>query len=268
MILVEFEVPMIPYSYNMVDMGGIDLVESSEPVPGLYLKIEEAANDCGDVVLYNWKFAGIEITPQYATILLGNPIVINGVINVYSNDTITITGIVPDPPVLIPLSVSENGQYSPLDYDAEGFSELSVEVLPVLEELTVTQNGIEYLPSEGHQGFSKVIVAIPETPPTVTVAVSGGYNGRAVVTMEQNGIQLFNAVADVPYNLVYTPNSGSAVVNGSPLSISIPTLPTNTSPLIINLSWGGTNKTVQFMHTGGNTSYGYGNQSTEVDFAQ
>lgn len=260
---------MIPYSYNMVDMGGIDLAEANGTiVPGIYLKIDEAVNACGDVVLYNWKFAGIEITPQHTSILLGNPIVINGAIQITSSDLITVPGLNPDPPVLIPFSVSENGQYSPLDYDADGFSELSVEVSPVLEELIVTQNGVEYLPSEGYQGFSKVVVAIPETPPTVTVSVSGGYNGGAVITLVNNGIQLFRAVGNSPYNSVYSPNSGSPVVNGSPLLISIPALPTTTSPLIINLSWGEINKTVQFMHSGSNTSYGYGNQSTEVDFAQ
>lgn len=258
---------MIPYSYNMVDMGGVDLIENSgEPVPGLYSRIEEAVNDCGDVVLYNWKFAGIEITPQYASVLLGNPIIINGVINVHSDDTITITGITPDPPVLIPFLATENGQYSPLDYDADGFSELSVNVLPRLEVLTATRNGVEYFPREGYQGFSKVIVAVPENPPTITVAVSGGYNGGAVVTVSYRGVEYFRAVADSPYNLNYTPNTGSALIAGYTLGITIPSLPTDRSPLIIQMSWADIDKTAQFMHTGSNTSYGYGNQSAQVDF--
>ena len=100
---------MIPYSYNMLDMEGIDLAEANGTiVPGIYAKIDEAVNACGDVVLYNWKFAGIEITPQYTSILLGNPIVINGAIQITSNDLVTVPGLNPDPPVLIPLSVSEN----------------------------------------------------------------------------------------------------------------------------------------------------------------
>ena len=260
---------MIPYSYNMVDMGGVDLIENSgEPVPGLYSRIEEAVNDCGDVVLYNWKFAGIEITPQYASVLLGNPIIINGVINVHSDDTITITGITPDPPVLIPFSATENGQYSPLDYDADGFSELSVDVSPRLEVLTATRNGTEYLPSEGYQGFSRVIVAVPENPPVLTVSVNGGYNGGAVVTVWRAQNEYFRSVGDSPYNLIYTPDTGSAIVSGATLEVSIPGLPTNKSPLTVLLSWNGVDRTVQFTHTGANTSYGYGNQSTEVDFGQ
>lgn len=129
---------MIPYSYNMVDMGGIDLVEvNGTVVPGIYEKIYDATNDCGDVVLYNWKFAGIDITPQYTQILVGNPIVINGVIQVTELDQITIVGVGPDPPeppepptpvVLVPLVVTENGTYDPADYEADGFSSVEVEV--------------------------------------------------------------------------------------------------------------------------------------------
>lgn len=142
---------MIPYSYNMVDMGGIDLVEvNGSVIPGIYEKIYDAANDCGDVVLYNWKFAGIEITPQYTQILVGDPIVINGVIQVTELDQITIVGVGPVPPeppepptpvVLVPLVVTENGTYDPADYDADGFSSVEVEVVPpvVIRDACIVQ---------------------------------------------------------------------------------------------------------------------------------
>lgn len=135
---------MIPYPYNMVDMGGIDLAEANGTVvEGLYAKIVEAANACGDVVLYNWKFAGIEIAPQHTSILLGDPIIINGVVQVTEQDLVTVPGINPDPPpppVLVPLSVTENGQYSPVDYDADGFNAVTVAVIipPVGKYLEVT----------------------------------------------------------------------------------------------------------------------------------
>lgn len=123
---------MIPYPYNMVDMGGIDLAEANGTVvEGLYSKIVEAVNACGDVVLYNWKFAGIEIAPQHTSILLGDPITINGAVQVTEQDLVTVPGINPDPPpplVLVPLSVTENGQFSPQYYDADGFSQVDVEV--------------------------------------------------------------------------------------------------------------------------------------------
>lgn len=126
---------MIPYPYNMVDMGGIDLAEANGTVvEGLYAKIVEAVDACGDVVLYNWKFAGIEIAPQHTSILIGDPIVINGAVQVTEQDEVTVPGInpeppePPEPPVLIPLEVDENGQYYPTDYDADGFSEVAVNV--------------------------------------------------------------------------------------------------------------------------------------------
>lgn len=190
---------MIPYSYNMVDMGGIDLAESNGTVvDGLYARITEAVNACRDVVLYNWKFAGIEITPQYTTILLGDPITINGAVQVTAQDLVTVPGINPDPPVLVPIEITENGEYSPLDYEADGFSEVSVEVstpLPVLVPIEITANG-QYDPSDYEAaGFSEVSVDVSASlltsltanqngiflPPTgydgfneVTVAVSGG----------------------------------------------------------------------------------------------
>lgn len=126
---------MIPYPYNMVDMGGIDLAEANGTVvEGLYAKIVEAVNACGDVVLYNWKFAGIEIAPQHTSILIGDPIIINGAVQVTEHDEVTVPGINPDPPeppeptVLVPLSVTENGEYDPTDYDANGFSIVTVNV--------------------------------------------------------------------------------------------------------------------------------------------
>lgn len=132
---------MIPYPYNMVDMGGIDLAKvSGTVVDGLYDRIIEAANACGDLVFYNWKFAEIEIAPQHTTVLMGNPITINNAIQVTEQDVVTVHSVSPDPPdppeppeppepkVLIPLSVTDNGMYLPEDYEADGFSSVDVDV--------------------------------------------------------------------------------------------------------------------------------------------
>lgn len=155
---------MIPYSYNMVDMGGIDLAEANGTVvDGLYAKIVEAVNACGDIVFYNWKFAGIEITPQYTSILLGNPIIINGAVQVTEQDLVTVPGINPDPPVLVNLTAVENGEYRPVDYDADGFGLVEVDVPfppPVLQRLDATSNGI-YYPPTGVDGYSPVSVNVP-----------------------------------------------------------------------------------------------------------
>lgn len=155
---------MIPYSYNMVDMGGIDLAEANGTiVDGLYAKIVEAVNSCGDVVLYNWKFAGIEIAPQYASILIGDPIIINGAVQVTEQDMVTVPGINPDTPVFVHLTAIENGMYRPVDYDADGFNLVEVDVPPtppILQRLDATSNGTFYPPT-GVDGYAPVVVNVP-----------------------------------------------------------------------------------------------------------
>lgn len=181
---------MIPYPYNMVDMGGIDLAEANGTVvDGLYAKIVEAVNACGDVVLYNWKFAGIEIAPQHTPILLGNPITINGAVQVTEQDFVTVPGINPDPPVLVQLFVTENGQYNPSEYDADGFSEVNVLVPdPQLTSLRVNENGT-FFPPIGYAGFNEVIVAVSGGASSnvesylkqITPKYSGGYEYKGYI---------------------------------------------------------------------------------------
>lgn len=156
---------MIPYPYNMIDMGGLDLAEANDTVvEGLYAKIVEAVNDCGDVVLYNWKFAGIEIAPQHTQILLGvGALTINTLIQVTEQDVVTVLGIAPPPPPVVPvepLNVSENGVYNATP-PASGFNPVNVAVpSKVLVSLSVTENG-EYDPSDyDADGFSSVIVNV------------------------------------------------------------------------------------------------------------
>ena len=181
---------MIPYPYNMVDMGGIDLAEANGTVvDGLYAKIVEAVNACGDVVLYNWKFAGIEIAPQHTSILLGNTITINGAVQVTEQDLVTVPGINPDPPVLVQLSATENGQYDPSEYDADGFSEVNVSVPgPQLISLTANENGT-FLPPAGYAGFNEVIVRVSGGASAdvesylkqISPKYSGGYEYRGYI---------------------------------------------------------------------------------------
>lgn len=111
MILVEFEVLMIPYSYNFVNMRGIDLSKISETdMTGIYSEIVEASNLCGDVVLYNWKFAEIEIAPQHTHIIIGDPLIINGSMLISSLDEISLPG---NAPLTTPLEAARNGVYNP-----------------------------------------------------------------------------------------------------------------------------------------------------------
>ena len=63
-------------------------------------------------------------------------------------------------PDLRPLSVSENGQYSPDGFD--GYSDVTVDVEPNLTSLNVTENGL-YLPESGVDGYDRVSVDVPTT---------------------------------------------------------------------------------------------------------
>lgn len=130
MILVGFEVRMVPYSYNMVDMGGIDLAEANgTEVPGIYEKITEAMNLCGDVILYNWEFAGISIAPSaYSILQQSNSILINGLIQVTELDQITVIGLPPPPVPVLSLEVTENGEYE-AEPPISGFNPVTVNVV-------------------------------------------------------------------------------------------------------------------------------------------
>ena len=158
---------MIPYSYNMVDMGGIDLAEANGTVvDGLYSKIVEAVSMCGDVILYNWKFASIEITPQYTQITLGDSeLTINTLIQVTEQDVVTVLGIEPPPPPIVPvepLSVTENGTYE-AEPPASGFNPVVVDVVSPVAPLNVTENGT-YEAQSPYVGFSPIVVNVGSAP--------------------------------------------------------------------------------------------------------
>jgi len=198
---------MIPYPYNMVDMGGIDLAEANGTVvDGLYAKIIEAVNACGDVVLYNWKFADIEIAPQHTSILLGNPIIINGAVQVTEQDEVTVPGINPDPPApptILPLNVDENGEYSASDFDADGFDPVNVLIPPpVISPLEATQNGT-FSPPSGVDGYAPVTVNVQTPSPVIspfeatqngTFSPPSGVDGYAPVT-----VNVSSGSSDVEY---------------------------------------------------------------------
>ena len=153
---------MVPYSYNMVDMGGIDLAEANGTVvSGVYERIVEAMNLCGDVILYNWKFAGIDIAPSaYAILQQTHSILINGLIQVTELDQITVIGLPPPPVPVAPLDVVENGLYE-AELPASGFNPVRVTVpSPPLVDGSAVENG-EFYPTEGAYGFRKFSVSVP-----------------------------------------------------------------------------------------------------------
>jgi len=165
---------MVPYSYNMVDMGGIDLAEANGTVvPGVYEKITEAMNLCGDLILYNWKFAGINITPSAYTVLQqANSILINGLIQVTELDQITVIAIPPPLVPVAPLEVVENGLYE-VEPPQSGFNPVQVSVperVPIIESIFITENGI-YSAPEGVDGYAPVTVNVSRESPIHSVSV-------------------------------------------------------------------------------------------------
>lgn len=125
---------MVPDKFNMVDMGGIDLIESQGvAVEGLYQKLVESITLCRYQCLYNWKFNGILIPPSYVeTELREDEVWINEGVSVDEEDVIHIYSIEPEPPAPI---------------------------LPVIEALQVTENGTYQAP-EGIDGYNPVEVSV------------------------------------------------------------------------------------------------------------
>lgn len=151
---------MIPYSYNMVDMGGIDLAEANcTVVPGVYEKIVEAMNLCGDLILYNWKFAGINIAPSaYNVLQQVGSILINGLIQVTELDQITVIGLPPPLVPVSPLNADHNGIYEAVP-PASGFNPVTVAVSA--SPLEADHNGI-YEATPPAVGFNPVSVNVPD----------------------------------------------------------------------------------------------------------
>lgn len=149
---------MIPYTYHMVDMGGIDLAEANHTVvEGIFSKIEDALDDTRILVLYNMYFSKIRIPPSYCNVgIEGGSIYINDSIEVSANDEITVIGVPPPLEPVIPLSVDDNGVYS-IEPPQSGYNPVTVNLQ--LSQLSVVDNGT-YLPDDPIRGFSKVTVDV------------------------------------------------------------------------------------------------------------
>lgn len=154
---------MVPDKFNMVDMGGIDLIlMQGEEVPGLYNRLVESIAQCRYQCLYNWSFDGVIIPPTYVEMEVeeNEDVTINDGVTVTQDDVIHIYTIEPPPPdpVIVSLIANENGEYT-VPEDVDGFNPVTVNVTPVIESKTITENG-EYSAGSGVDGFSPVIVNV------------------------------------------------------------------------------------------------------------
>ena len=189
---------MVPSTYKMVDLDGIDLAEvNGSVVPGIYNKVSSSMNSCRIAIFCNWKFADIVIAPAHVLISVDETggFLVNDLIAISQDDTVKLIGVVPEP-VLQELNVTANGEYLPPE-GVDGFSKVNAnvpDIPPVVEELSVTENGV-YTPSSGVDGFSRVNVNVPDIPPVVeelNVTENGVYIPEA-------GVDGFSRVSvDVP----------------------------------------------------------------------
>lgn len=180
---------MVPSTYKMVDLGGIDLAEvNGSVVPGIYNKVSSAMNSCRIAIFCNWKFADIVIAPAHVLISVDETggFLVNDLIAISQDDTVKLIGVVPEP-VLQELNATENGEYLPPE-GVDGFSPVNVnvpDIPPVVEELNVTENGV-YVPEAGVDGFSRVSVEVP-APIIVNPYIEPFYLGQSCVYPALNG---------------------------------------------------------------------------------
>lgn len=204
---------MVPDKFNMVDMGGIDLIMmQGEAVPGLYDKLMAAISNCRYQCLYNWMFNGVLIPPTYVQIEVDDgEVYLNEGVSVTSDDVIHIYSIEPAPPEpeIIPLLAEENGVYN-VPTGKDGFNPVTVDVpsyTPVINPLTVTENGI-YTPTSGVDGFSPVTVNVSSGSTVDICSVfTGSYGGNDAsiylvkLRMADTGITILEPL----YNLSFLP---------------------------------------------------------------
>ena len=95
---------------------------------------------------------------------------------------------------------------------------------------------------------------------TLIISVTGGYNGGAVIQAKLDGTVVYQATGDSPYNLNYTPSSGTFSTVAGDITIT-PSIANTTSPLLLQFT-GAITETQQVMPQGANSSYGYNYSNT------
>lgn len=190
---------MVPDKFNMVDLGGIDLIMmQGEAVPGLYEKLMAAISNCRYQCLYNWIFDGVLIPPTYVQLEdVDDEVFLNEGVSVTSDDVIHIYSVEPGPvdPEIIPLLAEENGVYN-VPAGKDGFNPVTVNVptqtilnftnseYPTAEEQILDVSGFSFLYSSsvpfGSNG-AKVNTRLGITDETAIASLqSRGWNANGI----------------------------------------------------------------------------------------
>lgn len=191
MIRAEWGDLMVPDKFNMVDMGGIDLIMmQGESVPGLYDKLMAAISNCRYQCLYNWLFDGVLIPPTYVQLEdIDGEVFLNEGVSVTADDVIHIYSVEPGPvdPEIIPLLAEENGVYN-VPAGKDGFNPVTVDVpsyTPVIEPITITENGIYPVP-QGKDGYGTITVNVEGGGMTETVLFTGDTAGTSDIVLSDD----------------------------------------------------------------------------------
>lgn len=117
----------------MIDLGGIDVIQSQGvAIPGLYQKLLDNIGPCGNPLIYNWKFNGIFIPPQYIEPVLEEDKIYINKISVSSDDVLHIPSL-ETLPNIVQLNVLENGTY-PVTEGIDGYGPVIVDVSGAFSE--------------------------------------------------------------------------------------------------------------------------------------
>jgi hypothetical protein len=158
---------MVPDKFNMVDMEGIDLIESQGvAVEGLYDKLVESIAQCRYQCLYNWKFDGILIPPVCVEMSIEDEVVyINEGVTVDVDDVLHIHSLeIVIEPTIQELNVAQNGEYL-VPEGVDGYNPVNVDVEPVIQSISIFQNGVYDVPSNV-DGYNPVTVnVVPQYQP-------------------------------------------------------------------------------------------------------
>lgn len=204
---------MVPDKFDMVDMEGIDLIESQGvAVPGLYEKLVESITQCRYQCLYNWKFNGIIIPPTYVEMVATDEeVTINGGVSVDLDDVIHISSIEPEPilPVVQQLNAVENGSYVAPE-GVDGYNPVTVSVVgSVLADTVYSTSGsfsyqkeiiipvsAEYqLLVQGYVSTLKFYINGVEQPLTLSVSADYTHLYYAELNLAENDILLAEATS-------------------------------------------------------------------------